>query len=63
MPVSDALRLAVITKNKDNPAYAGARLGVDRLAARFGLSVRHSVPDIADDIDEQRALIEAAIAD
>ncbi len=57
-----AFRLAVITKNKDNP-YAGARLGVDRLAARYGSTVRHYVPDTADSIDEQRALIEDAIAD
>jgi ribose transport system substrate-binding protein len=62
-PASRALRLAVITKNKDNPAYAGARLGVDRLAARYGTTVRHYVPDTPDDIDEQRALIETAIAE
>lgn len=60
---SRSLRLAVITKNKDNPAYAGARLGVDRLAARYGTTVRHYVPDTPDDIDEQRALMEEAIAD
>lgn len=63
MPASRALRLAVVTKNKDNPAYAGARLGVDRLAARYGSTVRHYVPDTPDSIDEQRGLIEAAIAD
>ncbi len=61
--MSRALRLAVITKNKDNPAYAGARLGVDRLASRYGTTVRHYVPDTPDDIEEQRTLIEAAIAD
>jgi ABC-type sugar transport system substrate-binding protein len=63
MPASRSVRLAVITKNKANPAYAGARLGVDRLAARYGSTVRHYVPDTPDSIDEQRELIEAAIAD
>jgi ribose transport system substrate-binding protein len=51
--------LAVITKNKRNPAYAGARLGADRVAARYGCTLTHHVPDRPDDIGEQRALIEA----
>ena len=29
-------RIAVFTKNRTNPAYAAARLGADRTAARFG---------------------------
>jgi ribose transport system substrate-binding protein len=60
MPASARkLRLAVITKNKQNPAYAGARLGADRVAARHGCELRHYAPDKPDDIDEQRALIGA----
>jgi ribose transport system substrate-binding protein len=55
-------KLAVITKNKQNPAYAGARLGADRVAARLGCALTHHAPDKPDDIDEQRALIEAVRA-
>jgi ribose transport system substrate-binding protein len=54
-------KLAVITKNKKNPAYVGARLGADRVAARHGCALRHYTPDKPDDIDEQRELIKAAI--
>ncbi len=53
-------KLAVITKNKKNPAYVGARLGADRVAARHGCALRHYTPDKPDDIDEQRELIVAA---
>jgi ribose transport system substrate-binding protein len=53
-------KLAVITKNKKNPAYVGARLGADRVAARSGSAVTHYTPDKPDDIEEQRALIEVA---
>lgn len=56
-------RLAVVTKNALNPAYAGARLGADRVAARWGCTARHYVPAVPDDVDEQRALIEAALAE
>ena len=64
MPASaHRYRLVVITKNKKNPAYVGARLGADRVAARHGCVVTHLTPDKPDDIDEQRALIEAARAE
>lgn len=56
-------RLVAITKNKLNPAYTGARLGADRVAARLGCTLTHRVPDQPDDIDQQRGLIEAALAD
>ena len=56
-------KLTVITKNKKNPAYVGARLGADRVAARLGSVVTHYTPDKPDDIDEQRALIETALGD
>lgn len=55
-------RLAVFTKNKQNPAYIGARLGADRIAARHDCTVTHYVPDKPDDIDEQHALLKAALA-
>ncbi|TMJ73551.1 MAG: sugar ABC transporter substrate-binding protein [Alphaproteobacteria bacterium] len=56
-------RLAVFTKNRKNPAYVGARLGADRVAARHGCVVTHYVPDKPDDVDEQHALLEAAYAE
>lgn len=57
------MRLAVFTKNSTNPAYAAARLGAERTAARFGASVTHYVPRKPDDIDEQTAQIDQALAD
>src|SRR5688500_2217416 len=56
------MRLAVFTKNTTNPAYAAARLGAERAAKRHGASVVHYVPKKADDVDEQAALIDAALA-
>jgi ribose transport system substrate-binding protein len=56
-------RLALFTKNRTNPAYAGARLGADRVAARLGVALTHHVPVKPDDVEEQRALLEAALAD
>jgi ribose transport system substrate-binding protein len=58
-----AYRLAVFTKNWTNPAYAGARLGTDRLAHRLGCTVTHYVPGRADDVEEQRALLATALAE
>jgi ribose transport system substrate-binding protein len=55
-------RLAVFTKNRTNPAYEAARLGADRTAKRLGASVTHYVPDKPDDVGEQIALIDRAIA-
>jgi ABC-type sugar transport system substrate-binding protein len=56
-------RLAAFTKNKLNPAYAGARLGADRVADRLGCTLTHHVPDKPDDVDEQRGLLEAALGE
>jgi ribose transport system substrate-binding protein len=50
------------TKNRTKPAYAAARLGADRTAARLGASTAHYVPDIPDSVTQQIALIERAIA-
>jgi ribose transport system substrate-binding protein len=57
------MRIAVFTKNRLNPAYAGARLGADRVAARFGAMAVHYVPETPDDPVEQSALIEQALVD
>lgn len=57
------LRLVAMTKNKQNPAYIGARLGADRVAARLGADITHKVPDTPDDIDEQHALLKQAHAE
>jgi ribose transport system substrate-binding protein len=54
--------IAVFTKNRSNPAYAAARLGADRAAQRFGAQTRHYVPAKPDDVDEQIALIDEALA-
>lgn len=54
--------IAVFTKNRSNPAYAAARLGADRCAQRLGARTVHYVPQKPDDIGEQIALIDAALA-
>ena len=54
--------IAVFTKNRSNPAYAAARLGADRTARRLGARTVHYVPRKPDDVDEQIALIDAALA-
>ena len=56
-------KLIALTKNKLNPAYTGARLGADRVAARWGCTVAHRVPDKPDDVEEQLALLQGAHAE
>lgn len=56
------MKLAVFTKNRSNPAYAAARLGADRAAARLGAHTVHYVPEEPDDPAQQSALIEQALA-
>lgn len=60
---STGRRIAVLTKNRLNPAYEGARIGMSRTGAALGCEVRHYVPEIPDDAEEQRALLGAALAD
>lgn len=55
--------IAVFTKNRANPAYAAARLGAERVAARMGASVVHYVPEKPDDAEQQKALVEQAITE
>jgi ribose transport system substrate-binding protein len=54
--------IAVFTKNRTNAAYEGARLGADRTVERLGGSTRHYVPQRPDDVEEQIALVDAALA-
>ncbi|MFL1462632.1 sugar ABC transporter substrate-binding protein [Roseococcus sp. DSY-14] len=61
--MSAALRLAVFTKNRSNPAYEAARIGAERAAARLGATLRHYVPETPDDADQQIALVHAALAE
>jgi ribose transport system substrate-binding protein len=53
--------IAVFTKNRTNPAYAGARLGADRTAQRLGAHTRHFVPATPDDVDQQIGLVAQAL--
>ena len=57
------MNIAVFTKNRINPAYAGARLGAERVASRFGARVTHYVPDVPDSPEAQSALIDRALAE
>ncbi|MEJ7928696.1 sugar ABC transporter substrate-binding protein [Ramlibacter sp. AN1015] len=55
-------QVAVFTKNRLNPAYEAARIGAERAAGRLGARIEHYVPEIADDPDQQTALVAAALA-
>jgi ribose transport system substrate-binding protein len=54
--------IAVFTKNRTNPAYDAARIGAERTAVRNGMRALHFVPDKPDDIEQQIALVDQAIA-
>jgi len=54
--------LGIFTKNRVNPAYAGARLAADRVAAEAGARTIHYVPETPDDVGQQKALVSEAIA-
>ncbi|MCU1385490.1 MAG: hypothetical protein JWL71_4187 [Acidobacteria bacterium] len=54
--------IAVFTKNWVNPAYAAARLAVDRVAAEAGARTIHYAPQTPDDVGEQKALVTEALA-
>ena len=56
------MRLAIFTKNAINPAYAAARSGAERTARRLGAEVTHYVPQTPDDVAQQIALIDEALA-
>ncbi len=56
------MKIAVFTKNLSNPAYAAARLGAERAAARLGAQLEHFVPTTPDDPEQQSALVAQALA-
>ena len=58
----NTLNLAMFTKNRENPAYAAARMGAGRVAARFNARVTHYVPVVPDNVAEQQAFVDQAIA-
>lgn len=51
-------KIVTITKNGTNPAYQGARKGVDRLASTLNITVEHLVPAVPDSIEEQIGFLE-----
>ena len=53
--------LAVFTKNRFNPAYAAARLAADMVARAAAARTIHFVPEKADDVAQQKALVEEAL--
>lgn len=59
----DRFAIAILTKNRTNPAYVGARIGADRIAAGAGGEARHYVPTKPDDVAEQVALFVQAVQD
>jgi len=61
LSTNDPPTLAVFTKNRLNPAYHGARIAAERVAARYGAHAVHYVPERPDDVDQQIALIEEAL--
>ena len=54
-------RIALVVKNRVNPAYLSAMKAGDDAAARYGIEVRHFVPSVPDDLAEQNALLESVI--
>src|SRR3546814_5265207 len=63
MGATDGPLVAVFTKNRTNPAYDGSRGGAARVAARLGSRTRHFVPTVPDDVDQQIALVDAALSE
>ncbi|MES2480880.1 MAG: sugar ABC transporter substrate-binding protein [Pseudomonadota bacterium] len=55
--------LRFITKNHTNPAYGGALVGARAVAQRMGCTLDLHAPQVADNPEEQSALIDQAIAD
>src|SRR5262245_345376 len=60
--MSQCPHIAVFTKNRTDPAYEAARTGADRTASRLDGHTTHFVPRTPDDIGEQIALVDAALA-
>src|SRR4051794_26244128 len=54
-------RIALVVKNRVNPAYLSAMKAGDDAAARYGIEVEHLVPETPDDLDQQNALLDAVL--
>jgi ribose transport system substrate-binding protein len=54
--------IAVFTKNFTNPAYAAARRGADLVAKENGAKTIHYVPEKPDNVEQQKALVDQALA-
>jgi len=55
--------IAVFTKNFTNPAYEAARIAADRVARESGAKTIHYVPEIPDNVEQQKLLVEKALKD
>lgn len=53
-------RLAVVTKNRTNPAYGGALVGATRIADKHGATIDYYAPETPDSIPEQIELLKQA---
>jgi ribose transport system substrate-binding protein len=53
--------LAVVIKNRTNPAWVSAAKAADDAAARFGLRITILAPTVPDDHDEQSGLVDDAM--
>src|SRR5215213_131883 len=49
--------IALVVKNRVNPAYLSAMKAGDDAAARYGIEVKHFVPATPDDLEQQNALL------
>jgi ABC-type sugar transport system substrate-binding protein len=54
-------RLALVVKNRVNPAYLSAMKAGDDAAAHYGIEVEHFVPSTPDDLEQQNALLDAIL--
>jgi ribose transport system substrate-binding protein len=59
--MSERPRIAVVTKNRTNPAYGGALEGAKRSAVRHGADIDYFAPMKPDDVAEQAALLEEKV--
>lgn len=55
-------KIVTITKNATNPSHQGARDGVDRLAATLNVELKHLVPNVPDNIEEQISFLNDMIS-
>ena len=55
-------RIALVVKNRVNPAYLSAMKAGDDAASRYGIEVQHFVPATPDDLKQQNALLEEVMA-